>query len=385
MKMKKHSRGKAIVSLDAIAHNFSEIQKKIGKDTKVIAVIKADGYGHGALEIARFMHEKEFIWGFAVATAEEAFQLREDGVSKPILILGVVFEESFEELIRQDISLALCSKETAQKLNEEAKRQNKYVQIHIALDTGMTRIGFADIGESVSEVVEISKLSHVKIEGLFTHFARADETDSAPAYIQLERYQKFAQKLTDAGVTIPYFHCSNSAGIMRVPEGHFSLVRAGIIIYGIYPSDEVEKETMDLMPALEWKSTVSFVKDVHPGAEISYGGTFVAEKIMRVATVPLGYADGYPRLLSNKGSVLIRGKRARILGRICMDQFMVDVTEIAGVEAGDEVTLVGQDGEKYIGVEELGEISGRFPYEFVCGISKRVPRVYIKNGKECTE
>ena len=383
--MKKYSRAKALISLDAIAHNFAEMRKKISDDTKMIAVIKADGYGHGAREISKMVHDYDYLWGFAVATAEEAIQLRSYGVTKPILILGIIFEEYYEEMIAHDVRVTVCNYETAAALNAEAARQGKKAYIHFALDTGMSRIGFADTEESVKEIVKIQQLSNLEIEGMFTHFARADETDRSPALVQLERYQKFAEMLEAAGVNIPIYHTSNSAGIMRVPEAHLNIVRAGITIYGIYPSDEVEKEWLDLMPAMELKSRISYIKEVDAGTAISYGGTYVTSGKTKVATIPVGYADGYPRLLSNKGWVLIRGKKAPILGRVCMDQFMVDVTGIPEVQTGDAVTLLGCDGDEVIDVDTLGDISGRFSYEFVCDVTKRVPRIYIKDGKEYAE
>lgn len=383
--MKKFERVKAVVSLDAIAHNFAEMKKNIAKGTKIVAVIKADGYGHGAEAIARLIEDYDYIWGFAVATPEEALQLRTFGVKKPILILGIVFEEYFTQMIAKEIRLTVCAYEMAQKLSEEAQRQGRDVHIHIGLDTGMSRIGFADRQESVEEIKKISQLPNLKIEGMFTHFARADETDRSPAIDQLNRYLNFAKLLEDAGIQIPMKHCSNSAGIIRVPEANLNAVRAGITIYGIYPSNEVERDIVKLIPAMELKSHISYIKTVEPGAAFSYGGTFTAKKEMKVATIPVGYADGYPRSLSNKGWVLIHGKKAPILGRVCMDQFMVDITKIPDAKAGDEVTLIGKDGKEFISIEKFGDLSGRFSYEFACDISKRVPRVYIKDGKEWGE
>ena len=361
--MKKYERVKALVSLDAIAHNCEEMHRNIKEGTKIIAVIKADGYGHGARAIARLIHDYDYIWGFATATAEEALELRHAGITKPVLILGLVFEEYYEELAAN----------------------GKNVHIHLALDTGMTRIGYADIPENAVRIEEISKIPNLEIEGMFTHFARADEFDRSPALVQLDRYLRFADLLEQRGVHVPVRHCSNSAGIIRVPEANLNVVRAGITIYGIYPSDEVERDVVKLTPAMELKSHVSYVKNVERGTEVSYGGTFVTERFTRMATIPVGYADGYPRQLSNKGWVLIHGKKAPILGRVCMDQFMVDVTDIPDVKTGDEVTLMGRDGDEFISVETLGDLSGRFSYEFVCEISKRVPRVYIKDGRECGE
>ena len=380
--MNKNSRVKAVISLDAVEQNFREMRKNIAEDTKMIAVVKADAYGHGAVPIAHLIEGYDYIWGFAAATAEEAVHLRENGVTKPILILGIVFEEYYPELVRDDIRLAVCEYEEAEKLSKEAVLQNKTVHIHIALDTGMTRIGYADIPESVEEIKKIAGLPNLEIEGMFTHFSRADEYDRSPAMVQLERYQKFSDLVEAAGVEIPLHHCSNSAGIIRVPEANLSIVRAGITIYGIYPSSEVERDIVKLTPVMELKSHVTYVKDVPEGAAISYGGTYVADKKRRVATIPVGYADGYPRQLSNKGWVLIHGKKAPILGRVCMDQFMVDVTEIGDVKKGDEVTLLGRDGDEFISIEEIGNLCGRFSYEFACDISPRVPRIYVKDGKE---
>ena len=380
--MKKFERVKAVVSLDAIAHNFEEMKKNIADGTKIVAVIKADGYGHGAEAIARLIEGYEYIWGFAAATAEEAIQLKDAGVKKPVLILGLVFEEYFQELIQKEVRMTVCDYDMAKALSEEAVRQGRQVHIHIGLDTGMSRIGFADKPESVEEIKRIAALSNVEIEGMFTHFARADETDKSPAEDQLKRYLAFVELLEKAGVQIPLKHCSNSAGIIRMTEANLNMVRAGITIYGIYPSAEVERDIVKLIPAMELKSHVAFVKDLPAGTAISYGGTFASETDLRVATIPVGYADGYPRTLSNKGWVLIHGQKAPILGRICMDQFMVDVTHIADVKHGDEVTLIGRDGDECIHIDELGDLSGRFSYEFACEISKRVPRVYIKDGRE---
>lgn len=379
--MKKFERVKAVVSLDAIAHNFAEMKKNIAEGTQIVAVIKADGYGHGAEAIARLIEDYDYIWGFAVATPEEALQLRTFGVKKPILILGIVFEEYYTEMIAKEIRLTVCTYEMAQELSEEAKRQGRNVHIHIGLDTGMSRIGFADRQESVAQIKKIKELPNVEIEGMFTHFARADETDRSPAMDQLKRYLNFAKLLEDAGVQIPMKHCSNSAGIIRIPEANLNAVRAGITIYGMYPSNEVERDNLKLIPAMELKSHIAYVKTLEPGAAISYGGTFTVKKEMRVATIPVGYADGYPRSLSNKGWVLIHGKKAPILGRVCMDQFMVDVTDIDNVCVGDRVTLFGKDGDSCITIEEISAMAHSFNYEFVCDIGKRIPRVYYRHGK----
>lgn len=378
--MKQYSRVYAKIDLDAAAYNFASMKQNLRPGTRMIAVVKADGYGHGAAPIARMAESYDYIWGFAAATAEEALALRSAGVRKPILILGYVFEEHFADLVREDIRPAVFKLSAAEKLSAEAQLQKKEEKIHIALDTGMTRIGFSDTGESLQTILRIAALPNIKIEGMFTHFARADETDKSAADAQLERYLCFADKLAKAGLSIPIKHCSNSAGIIDMPYANLDLVRAGISIYGIYPSDEVRKSCVPLKPVMELKSHISYIKEVEAGVPVSYGGTYVTKKKTRIATIPVGYADGYPRLLSGRGRVLIRQKSAPILGRICMDQFMVDVTDIPQAEELDEVTLLGRDGDEAIRAEEIGGLCGRFPYEFVCGISRRVPRVYVQNG-----
>lgn len=378
--MEKYSRVKALISLDAIRYNFEQMKKNIKEGTKIVAVIKADAYGHGAVPIARMLEELDYVWGFATATAQEALQLRRAGITRPILILGLVFEEYYKELVENEIRMAVCDYETARKYNVAAEAAGKKGLIHLAADTGMTRIGFKDSEESLEEICQIAELPNVEIEGLFTHFARADEYDRAPAMVQLKRYLDFADLLEKNGVHIPLHHCSNSAGIIRVPEANLNLVRAGITIYGIYPSEEVEQDIVKLQPVMSLKSHVSYVKDVEPGTQVSYGGTYTTEHLTKMATIPVGYADGYPRMLSNKGWVLIHGKKAPICGRVCMDQFMVDVTDIPDVQRGTEVTLMGKDREEELRVEELSELCQRFPYEFVCDISRRVPRVYYRHG-----
>lgn len=379
--MKKYSRICADIDLSAVEYNFEQMHANLKEGTQMVAVIKADGYGHGAVPIARLIERKEYIWGFATATVEEAVILRDSGITKPILLLGYAFSEHYEEIIKQDIRACVFKKDMAEELSEAACRCGKEVKIHFALDTGMTRIGFKPNQESVRTMLEIGALPGISVEGLFTHFARADETDIGPALVQFERYTQFVSKLKEAGLSIPICHCSNSAGLIRLKEANLDMVRAGISIYGMYPSDEVEKEPVDLKAVMSIKSHIAYIKEVEPGVEISYGGTFTTDRRMQVATIPVGYADGYPRQLSNRGYVLIHGKKAPILGRICMDQFMVDVTEIPEARELDEVTLVGTDGKESIRVEELGDLSGRFHYEFVCDISKRVPRNYYYQGE----
>lgn len=378
--MKKYSRLRADIDLDAVAYNFESMHRNLKPGTKMAAVIKADGYGHGAVQIARLITGYPYVWGFAVATAEEAMQLRRGGILKPIMLLGYAFEESYEDLIDYDIRACVFELESARKLSDAAGRLGKTIKVHVAVDTGMSRIGFADNIDSVEIIKEISRLPHLKIEGLFTHLARADEKDKAPAVIQAERYTAFATELAKRDIEIPIHHICNSAGIIRMREVNFDMVRAGITIYGLLPSEEVETDIVSLKPAMRLVSHISFIKALGAGVEISYGGTYKTVKPTRVATIPAGYADGYPRSLSGRGSVLIHGKRAPILGRICMDQFMVDVTDIPEARVLDETVLLGRQGKENISAEELGKLSGRFNYELVCDISKRVPRNYIRRG-----
>ena len=377
-----YTRIRADIDLSAVKSNFDNMAKNLVPGTQIAGVIKADGYGHGAVEIARLMENVPYMWGFAVATAGEALVLRDAGIKKPILILGYTFAEDRSQLIGEDVRLTVFDTETAALISREAVRLHRNAIIHIALDTGMGRIGFLPNEESLEAVKKISEMPNLQIEGLFTHFARADETDLTPALVQFSHYQDFSEKIRALGIDIPVHHVSNSAGIIRFREANLSMVRAGITIYGLYPSDEVEKDIVPIRPVMSLISHISYIKTLPAGYEISYGGTCTTQHETRVATIPVGYADGYPRQLSGKGSVLIRGKRAPILGRVCMDQFMVDVTDIPDAVRGDEVVLVGAQGDDRITVEELGALSGRFNYEFVCDISPRVPRCYVNRPAE---
>lgn len=379
--MKKYGRVWAEIDLDAVAENYQAMRDNICEETKMIAVVKTDGYGHGAVPVSKLLEPLDYIWGFAVATAEEAYELRKSGITKPILILGYTFAEDYERLTKEGIRPAVFKYDMAEQMSEAALAAGRKLSIHLVLDTGMTRIGFADTEESVREILKIRALPGIEIEGMFTHFARADELDKSHAREQARRYIRFSKRLEEAGVSIPLKHCSNSAAILEMPEVNMDLVRPGITGYGIYPSDEVSRERISLRAAMSLKSHVVFIKEVEAGVPVSYGGTYVTERTTRIATIPVGYGDGYPRSLSNKGWVLIRGKKAPILGRVCMDQFMVDVTEIPEAKELDEAVLMGESEGAFLGVDELGKLSGRFPYEFVCDIGKRVPRVYLGRKK----
>ena len=374
----QNTRVYAGINLSAVLHNLEELHRNIDKNTKVVAVIKTDGYGHGALPIAKAIEHVEYLWGYAVATVDEAMMLIDDGRKKPILVLGVSFPEHFDAIIRNDIRACVCDYETAKKLSDIAVAKNKNCHIHIKIDTGMSRIGFQVNEDTANTILQISKLPNIIIEGIFTHFANADEMDKTPTFAQMDLFKQMCEMLSQRDVIIPIKHCSNSAGIVDVPEANMNMVRAGIILYGLWPSADVNKRCMDLRPVMSLKSHISYLKELESGRKISYGGTYETMETQLIATVPVGYGDGYARSLSNKGYVLIRGQKAPICGKVCMDQFMVDVSHIEGVRVGDAVTLLGRDGNESITMEELGDLSERFNYEFACLITPRVPRVYYK-------
>lgn len=377
--MLSYSRVQAEVDLDAINWNLSEVRRVITPGTKIMAIIKADGYGHGAIPVAHATEQQ--VDGFGVAAVQEAVNLRRAGIEKMILILGYTPPEYFQKIVELGISQTVFRYEMAERLDAEAGRQGKKARIHVKVDTGMGRIGFFDNVESAQVVREIAALPHVELEGLFTHFACADEADKTSALGQLARFGRFCQQVQELGVEIPIRHISNSAGSIDLPQADYDMVRCGIATYGMYPSEEVNKRRICLRPALRLVSHVVYVKEVEAGCGISYGSTFVTGRKTRIATIPVGYADGYPRRLSSKGFVLIHRKRAPILGRVCMDQMMVDVTHIPETAIGDSVVLAGSDGAEAITVEELSELAGSFNYEFVCNISKRVPRIYYQSGQ----
>ncbi len=396
--MKQYERIRAEIDLDAFEHNMDEIERLISPGTKICAVIKADGYGHGAIPLAGILEKRESVWGYAVATAEEAELLHDSGVTKPLLILGYVFEEDIGTIVDLDIRPTVFTYESALELSKAAEAAGRTVKVHVKLDTGMGRIGFACPGKAglngpesteaknpglimdrtADEIERIAALPNLEIEGIFTHFAMADQKDKAFSQKQAERFFELLDMIKSRGIDIPLRHISNSAGIIDMPEYNMDMVRAGIILYGLWPSDEVRRDRIDLHPLMTLKSHVVFVKELSDGDTVSYGGTYRVKGKEKIATVPVGYGDGYPRTLSNVGYVLIHGQRAPICGRVCMDQFMVNVTDIGDVIPGDEVVLTGRQGDEQITVEELGDLSGRFNYEFACDIGKRVPRVYIR-------
>ena len=378
--MKEYYRVQANINLDAIHDNVKAAKSLTKKGTKLMAIIKADAYGHGAVRVAETLDDIADAYG--VAILEEGIELRQAGVTKPILILGYTPAPLYEAMINYDITTAVFKYDMAKEISDTAVKLGKKAKIHIKLDTGMSRIGFKQDDESLETIIKISKLPGIEITGCFTHFARMDEKDKTKAKEQFKRYMDFTKRIEDAGIKIPVKHVSNSAGIIEMPEVNLDMVRDGISVYGMYPSEEVNKKRLPLTPAMEIISYISFIKTLEKDVEIGYGGTFTTTRETKVATIPVGYADGYPRSLSNKGCILINGQRAPIIGRICMDQFMVDITDIKDVHENDKVTLIGHDGDGYISIEEMADLSGSFNYEFVCDIGKRVPKVYYRNGKK---
>lgn len=379
--MKSYTRIRARIDLDAIEYNIEKMKENLPEDTKLIVVAKADCYGHGALQTTSLLSLKEYVWGFAVATLDEAIVLRRGGITKPILVLGCIFPEQWVDALENNIRITVYTEELTKVLSDLAVKIGRKAYVHVKLDTGMGRIGFTPGKEGADKIEEISKLPNIVMEGLYTHFSKADEGDKSYTLKQMEAYTWMKEELAGRGITFSYYHCCNSAGIIDLKGAGQNLSRAGISTYGMYPSEEVHKENVDLKPALELISHVAFVKWVDEGEMISYGGTYVTKRRTKIATIPVGYGDGYPRSLSNKGYMLIHGKKAPIIGRVCMDQCMVDVTEIEDVKFGDEVVLVGRDGDEYLSVETLSRLSDRFNYEFVCLMGKRIPREYIRRGE----
>jgi len=377
----KFNRAWAEVNLDNIAHNVKEIRRITDKKAEVMGVVKADAYGHGVLEVARTLIENG-VTRLAVSMLDEAIQLRQNGIEVPILILSYTDPIRAEEIILNDVTQTVFSHDLAEALSDAAVRLNKNVKIHIKIDTGMTRVGFMPGYSAVKNVEKISKLPRIIVEGLFTHFASADETDRSYTYMQFERFMSIVSELNRIGVYIPIKHVCNSAGIIEYPEMHLNMVRPGIALYGMYPSDEVHKDKIDLKPAMTLKANIILVKEVEPGTCISYGRIFKTQRASKIATLPIGYADGYTRLLTGKGKVLVNGQLVPIVGKICMDQCMIDVTDVEGdVNVGDEAVLFGIQNGKEIKIEDLAKEIGTINYEIACIVGKRIPRVYWKDGK----
>ena len=364
------------IDLDAIEANFRKVKEKAG--VAVMAVVKADAYGHGAVQVA--LHLQGRCDFFGVSSVSEALELRYAGIRTPILILGHTPVSAYPKVVKERIRPAIFHLDEAKALSQEAKRQNRVVPFHFAVDTGMSRLGFQPTQEAADICAQIARLPNLEAEGLFSHFATADCADLSRAKKQAALFDSFYEKLQERGVQIKLRHLDNSAGIMNFAN-HYEMVRSGIVNYGLYPSDDVCPEDLPLRPAMSWHSRIAHLNPLSAGREIGYGGTFTTSKPTLVATIPVGYADGYRRNLSGKFYVLIAGKKAPILGRVCMDQLMVDVTDIPNVQLGDEVVLMGTSGEETITAEAISKQADSFNYEVVCGISRRVARCYIKNGQ----
>lgn len=369
------------INLDAIRHNIKKIKESLEEGTGICAVVKADAYGHGAVEVTGALEEFDFVTCYATATVQEADRLYDAGRRKPILIMGVTFPDQYAHVVNRGYRIHVYRYDMAKKLSEEAVKQQKTVYIHIGLDTGMHRLGFV-MNDDVIDVIEaITKLPNLVVEGIFTTFTKAGEGDKSFTYEQMSHYNNVVEGLEYRGIDIPIKHCANSAATLDVKEAQLNMVRIGILLYGVYPPGEVSHD-LQLMPALELKSTVSFVKSVRANEKIGYGGTYKLPDEEIIATIPVGYGDGYPRSLSNKGYVLINGHKAPIRGMICMDLLMADATEIPDLTEWATVTLIGKDQEERITIEELGELSGRFSYELLCDLTGRIPRIYKQSSGE---
>lgn len=383
----EYERVYAKINLDALLNNYHSIKNAISENTKIFAVLKTDAYGHGAIPIAKALENDDKLYGFALATTEEALMLRNSGIYKPLLVLGYTFPHSYEDMVLKNICFTVFREDMLETIAKEVRRlsttEHSYVaRVHIKVDTGMGRIGILPDDTGLNFVKKALEYPEIKIEGIFTHLAKSDEEDKSYTYNQIQKFNKFVNKIeNETGYKIPLKHVSNSAGIIEFPEANLDIVRAGIILYGMWPSPIVNKDKVPLRPVFSLHSQIVYLKEVPEGTSISYGGTFITPKTMKVATIPVGYGDGYPRTLSNKADVLIKGRRCPIIGRVCMDQLMVDVSDIDDVTEGEHVTLIGRDGADEITMEELGDLSGRFNYEMACDFGKRIPRVFVCDGE----
>lgn len=366
------------ISIDAIAHNIEQLKSITDQNSELMAIVKANAYGHGAEQVAR-VALKNGATRLGLARVHEGEILRKAGIDAPVLILGYTAPEEYYSLLVNDFTQTVYSIEMAQNLSKVATKVGKVAKIHIKLDTGMGRLGFLPCKSAIKEIVDIANLPNLYVEGIYTHFADADSRNKDYTMDQLRKFNEFTETLSQKGLHFLYKHAANSAGLIDLPITHLDMVRAGIAMYGIYPSQEVLKEKVSLIPAMTVKAKVAHVKSVPANTGISYGVTYTTPEDAVVATIPAGYADGYNRLLSSKGEVLIRGKRAPVIGRVCMDQIMVDIGKIPNVKPGEEVVLMGHQGEDKISADEIAAKIGTIPYEVLCMISARVPRYYIKS------
>lgn len=368
----------AEIDLNAISTNVKQFKKCLNNSTKLMVVVKADGYGHGALEVSKCAVKSGADY-LAVAACSEAVNLRENNIKTPILILGAVFNEDIPLLIKYDITPTVVDYEFAKELSNEAVNKNKMAKIHIKLDTGMSRIGYRCENDTyIEECIKISKLPNIVIEGIFSHFSKADEHDETYTHLQYNTFCKMCEILENNGINIPIKHICNSAGIIKYPQYHLDMVRLGISLYGHYPSTEFNENDIELTPAMTFKTKIVYIKDVPKDTYVGYGGAYKTDESKKIATLAVGYADGYPRTLSNKAYVTVKGKRCKVIGNVCMDQMMIDVTGLDNLKIGDEVILFGKSGNNNVTVEEIAALIGTINYEILCNLSKRVLRIYIQ-------
>ena len=361
----------ALIDVSALRHNIAIARDKVGEDVKILCLVKANAYGHGAVEVAKYC--EDLIDYLGVATVDEGIELRQNGVKLPILAVGDVAKERYKDAVDFDIELSVHNFDIAKSLNDFCKDIGKIAKVHIAVDTGMGRIGF--LPSEVERAAEVCNLECLEIKGIFTHFAKADEKDKAYTYMQKRIFDEFVESMERVGADVGLRHVANSASILDLPQFNYDMVRMGIMTYGLFPSDDVDT-TVDLRPAMSIYSHITHIKKLPKGCGISYGCDFVTKRDTVVATIGVGYGDGYPRALSNKGYVLVGGQKAPILGRVCMDQTMIDVSHIADVKVGDIVTLIGKNKDLSITMGDIAKLSGTINYEIVCSIAPRVPRVY---------
>ncbi|MHC6181142.1 alanine racemase [Clostridium sp. JNZ X4-2] len=367
------------VNLDNLAYNIGQIKLKVG-NKRLIGVVKADAYGHGAVEVSQVLLENG-VERLAVAVLDEAVELRQNGIKAPVMVLGILPPTLIDDIVDYDIESIAPSYEYACQLSKTAADKGKIAKIHIALDTGMGRIGFLTNDDSVDEIYKISQLPNIEIQSLFSHFSTADEANKTYSHEQFEKYKLIYSKLVEKDIKINMRDIANSAAIMELPDTYCDSVRPGIIIYGYYPSNEVDKNQLSIKPLMTLKANVVHVKTMEIGQYVGYGRKFKSERKSVIATLPIGYADGYSRMLFGKAKVIINGKFAPVVGNICMDQCMVDVTDVGEVNEGDEVVLIGEKDGLRFNAEDIAQILGTISYEVLCMMSKRIPRVYIKNGK----
>ena len=365
----------AEINLKAIAHKFNEVRRLVGRDAKIMVVVKGNAYGHGIVEVSRLLTKKEADY-IGVATIDEALLLRRNRINIPILILGSVFPQEVDTAIKNNITLTVADGELLKSIEKRAKALKRTAKIHIEVDTGMGRMGLWHEDDALIFIYKAASSKYINLEGVYTHFASAAR-DKVYTNYQMGSFERIISQLINSGLNIPYCHAANSIATVNFKKSHLNLVRPGLIIYGMYPKRGLQR-SIDLKPALSLKTKIIFLKSVPPGRSISYGRTYVTQEHTKIATLPIGYADGYGRILSNKAEILVRGERAPVVGKVTMDQTMVNVGHVKDVKEGDEVVLIGKLGHNEITTERLARLAGTIPYEIVCSITDRVPRIYKK-------